>query len=68
MIEEDIVKNIVRQFCCAWFEERNFVDTAKFLAEDIGFIGQVFLKSLEEKWLWRNISERILNRYRNRFI
>lgn len=39
MIEEDIVKNIVRQFCCAWFEERNFVDTAKFLAEDIGFIG-----------------------------
>lgn len=39
MIEEDIVKNIVRQFCRAWFIERNFVDTAKFLAEDIGFVG-----------------------------
>lgn len=39
MIEEDIVKNIVRQFCRVWFIERNFVDTAKFLAEDIGFVG-----------------------------
>ena len=67
MIEEDIVKNIVRQFCRAWFIERNFVDTAKFWLRTLDLLEPAFLKSSEEKWLWRNISEKILNRYRNRF-
>lgn len=39
MKEDTAVRKVVREFCRAWFEERNFSRTVTFLCEDVAFVG-----------------------------